>query len=110
MSTFKANINVQKKITVNGVQYASLDEMPPDIRSLYEKAIAGGLTPGQHTTTKITINGQQYDSIDDVPAVMRPLVKGALDAATVTQRSNVATAVFIALVLLGVVLVLLRLR
>lgn len=108
MSTFNVNFNVQKKITVNGVQYTTVDEMPPDVRAIYEKAIAGGLSDHTHATTKITINGQVYESIEDVPAAMRPLVSGALKIATSSKRSNVARLVFVALVLLGIVLVLMR--
>ena len=34
------NFNVKTKIKINGKEYNSPEEMPPDIRSLYEKAMA----------------------------------------------------------------------
>jgi hypothetical protein len=34
------NFNVKTKIKVNGKEYNSPEEMPPDVRSLYDKAMA----------------------------------------------------------------------
>lgn len=110
MGTLNAKIDIQKKFTVNGMKYTSVDEMPPDVRALYEKALASGPAEGTHTTTRITINGQEYSTIDDVPAAMRPIVSGALKVATAPKSSKITPLVLIALLLLGVAFVLMRLR
>jgi hypothetical protein len=49
------NVNVRRKINVNGKEYASVDELPPDVRALYDSAMA---SPNKKVTVKkITING-----------------------------------------------------
>ncbi len=71
------------KITFNGQEYASVDEMPTDVRTAYEQAM--GLfvdkdrdgTPDilegigqvniQAVHTRIVVNGQAYSSVEEMP-------------------------------------------
>lgn len=85
-------LNVKRKFIVNGVEYGSPEEMPPEIRAAYEKAVQGGASlsasgyfslgakPVQRTT-KITVNGQTYDSIEAMPEEIRRLYEDAMRAA-----------------------------
>jgi hypothetical protein len=71
------NFNVKTKIKINGKEYSSPEEMPPDIRSLYEKAIAnrGGSSANIQSTTnsKIVFNGQTFNNRDEMPADVRKI-------------------------------------
>jgi hypothetical protein len=86
-------------ITVNGVEYASVDQMPPDVRQQYERAMSiladrdnngvpdiieggnvsvtndgkGNVTMSSVVTTSTTydINGKRYERWEDVPAELR---------------------------------------
>lgn len=49
------SLTVTKKIVVNGQEYHSIDELPPDVRALYDQAMA---SPDKRVTVKrITVNG-----------------------------------------------------
>jgi len=49
------SVNITRKITVNGKDYHSVDELPPDLRALYDQAMAA---PNKKVTVKkVTING-----------------------------------------------------
>lgn len=97
------NIKVVRKIIVNGVEYHSLEELPPDVRAKYEKAIGAGLHGG------VTLNDQQYASLESLPADIRQTVDDALHPAGPSRRL-VATLIIIIAVLAGVILFLLRTR
>lgn len=92
-------------ITLNGRTYASLNEMPPEVRRQYESAMqmlvkgsggtardtAGsdvnistqGSDPVHHksvtkmTTSRIIINGKAYSRLEDVPAEARAALQSA---------------------------------
>jgi hypothetical protein len=98
------NIRVVRKIVVNGVEYHSVDELPPDLRAKYETAIAGQLHSGG-----LTVNGQHFDSIDAVPPEVRNMVGEAVGTAPNTSRL-VTTLVIVIAVLAGVIAFLLRAR
>jgi hypothetical protein len=80
--------NIKRKFTVNGVEYGSPEEMPTEIRAIYEKATQSGATlsssgywvGGVKTarTTKITINGRTYDSLEAMPEEDRKLYEQAM--------------------------------
>jgi hypothetical protein len=74
------------RIVFNGREYARLDEMPPDARSTYERAIASlagdsggsGVSDGHlrvRTKTRIVVNGEEYASVDEMPADVRRLYR-----------------------------------
>ena len=89
------------RIVVNGREYSGVEEMPPDVRANYERALAhlpdadrngvpdilegkgrGGIPPGVDVTEihhhSITVNGKTYDSIDDLPPDVRRVYESAL--------------------------------
>ncbi len=87
------------KIVFNGREYASLDEMPPDARATYERAMAtlagdsraSGVSDGQfrvRTKTRIVVNGEEYASAGEMPADVRRLYQIA--SATAAGAAGVA--------------------
>lgn len=88
------------RIEVNGREYASVDDMPPDVRRLYEQAMRrlqerGPGEPGAppettgspetpttvRTTRRLVVNGKEISSLDELPENMRELARRALAAA-----------------------------
>lgn len=66
------------KITFNRREFTRVDEMPPEDRALYERAMAslgaGGASDVKvHTRARIIVNGQEYASIDAMPVDVRRL-------------------------------------
>jgi hypothetical protein len=79
-------ITVKTKIKINGQEYASVDDMPADVRRIYERAMATIESRGQRGATNlpdaaagvqvrstIMFNGQEYPSADAMPADVRTL-------------------------------------
>lgn len=78
---------MQSRIIFNGHEYASVNEMPSDLRQAYERAMKaladsdGDGVPDviEHlsgdtvstTTSKIVVNGREYASVDDMPHDVR---------------------------------------
>lgn len=88
---------MKHRIIVNGKEYASVDDMTPDIRRIYESTQnllddndGDGVpdrfkqamiqTESVRTTTRYTINGQVYDDISAVPPELRAQLDEALRA------------------------------
>ena len=70
--------NVKRKYIVNGKEYTSIEEMPSDIRQVYEKAISGkeGISNENMSSLsagKIVFNGQEYESVDAMPLEIRQM-------------------------------------
>ncbi len=92
------NVNVKRKFKINGKEYNSLEEMPSDIRSAFEKAMAsqaglGKLMNPAAIQTKIIFNGEEYKSIDAMPQDVRRLYEKVLKAAeNGTATANIITA------------------
>lgn len=73
--------NFKKKIVINGQEYASPEELPPELRQVYEQALARqGNSPQVHisTSSKFSINGQTYNSVDEMPEEARKLYESML--------------------------------
>lgn len=89
------------KITVNGVTYESVDDMPPEARGLYYQAMANlpdladrdgdglpDLVQGESLTVrngvtfckKIVVNGTKYDDEKDMPPDVRQAYEKAMSA------------------------------
>ena len=58
----------KKPITVAGKTYASIDEMPAEVRRVYDLAVAAK-SDSDHL--KIIFNGQEYQGLDSMPADVR---------------------------------------
>ena len=80
------------RITFNGREYPSIDEMPPEIREAYQRVLAH-LTAAEHHDllgnatsrntiavehTSITINGKTYPSPDEMPPDVRQAYDDAI--------------------------------
>ena len=114
-------INLQTKIKYKGQEYSSVEELPPEVRAAYEKAIATG---GASVSTKIVFNGQEYASLDQMPAAERQLYEDALklsrdteaiaparkagSAALLTNRQWQLVLLFAVLVVIALVIFLLK--
>lgn len=84
--------------TVDGKSYASLDEMPPDVRRAYEQAMgmladnnqnglpdvfeglfnAGNVPTVTGTSAQFVVDGKVYSSVDDLPPDARQKYEQAL--------------------------------
>jgi hypothetical protein len=80
------NINVKTKIRYNGRDYSSPNELPPEVRSGYEKALAGA------AQSKVTINGQEFGSETEMPEEMRNFAEDVI--ALVQNNGEVTLPVF----------------
>jgi 2-phospho-L-lactate guanylyltransferase (CobY/MobA/RfbA family) len=116
-------INVKRKIKYKGQEYSSVEELPPEVRAAYEKAMA---TSGASVSTKIVFNGQEYASLDQMPAAERQLYEDALKlthdteaiaiaparkagtAALLTNRQRQLVLLFAVLVVIAVIIFLLK--
>jgi hypothetical protein len=80
------NMNVKRAFKVNGKEYRSVEEMPPDIRKAFEKAMASQAGPGHEGTpaamqTTIIFNGTEYKNINAMPQEVRQLYEKVLTTA-----------------------------
>jgi|SRR4051794_35205161 hypothetical protein len=114
-------VNVKTTIKYNGQEYSSMEELPPEARAAYEKAIATG---GTSVSTKIVFNGQEYASADQMPAAERQLYEDAIklthDSGSVVPAQKEASAglltrgqwrlimLFVAVVLITLIVLLLQ--
>ena len=80
------SLKVNRKYKINGKEYNSVEEMPPDIRKAFEKAMASRGNPDQQINpvkvkTKIIFNGTEYESLEEMPQDVRQLYEKVLMAA-----------------------------
>lgn len=66
-------INVKTKVRYSGQEFFGPDEMRPEARVAYEKAIAGGAIK-----RKIVLDGQEFESEDEMPGDERKLYDDVL--------------------------------
>jgi TRAP-type mannitol/chloroaromatic compound transport system substrate-binding protein len=69
-------LTVTRKIVVNGKEYHSLDELPPDIRALYDQAMASA--DKKVTVKKVTINGVEVVKTQTSTTTIAIIVLAAL--------------------------------
>ena len=75
------NFNVKTRIKINGREYGSPEEMPPDVRQIYEQALSKGVVSSRvNTKSKITFNGQSYNSPDEMPEDVRRIYDSVMSA------------------------------
>lgn len=89
-------ITVKTKFRINGQEYASVDDMPAEVRQAYERAMStlgqtGGPVHISPVSTKVVFNGQGYASADQMPADVRRLYDDVM-ATLDTQRASAAAA------------------
>lgn len=86
------NINITRKIKVNGKEYDSLEEVPQEHRQAVQDALgaAGTGAPG-----KININGTGYDSPEAMPPEARRIYDESLGKArALAQEKGIDLAAF----------------
>ncbi len=79
-------ITIKTRLRVNGREYASVDELPPDLRGAYARAVAHGSDAHHHLTppgdnaplgiaahSRIVFNGQEYADVSQMPHEVRTL-------------------------------------
>jgi len=114
-------INLKTKIKYNGQEYSSVEELPPEARSAYEKAIAA---ESATISTKIVFNEREYASPEQMPTAERQLYEDAMklahDSGGVVPAKNEASAglltpgqwrlviLFVTLVLIALIVLLLN--
>jgi hypothetical protein len=105
------NISVKTKIRVNGQDYGSVNDMPPEVRHAYEQAMAmmGGTKHGgflgklenglqakvtMGSNAKVVFNGQEYASVEQMPPNVRRLYQAVVTAVETgdTAPQSAATA------------------
>ena len=84
------NVSLKTKIRYNGQEYTSPDALPPEIRVVYERALASraGLTANREVKTYVTINGQQFSSADELPATEKKLYDDAMQLIRDNQEAK----------------------
>lgn len=80
------NINIKRKFKINGKEYNSIEEMPHDVRDIFEKALASQAGAGRQASPatmqfKISFNDQKYNNIDAMPRDVRQLYEKVLKTA-----------------------------
>jgi hypothetical protein len=79
--SLKFNLKTNIKIKIDGKEYSSPEEMPPELRQKYEAALAKrNLSSNVSTKTTITFNGQSYTSLDEMPEEIRQIYSSVLSA------------------------------
>ena len=91
----------QRLIVIDGKTYNSVNEMPPDVRTKYEQAMAGIKDTNSDgfpdfveeakptlvsNVMKFVVDGKEYNSLEDLPPEMRAKYEQAMGA--FDQNSN----------------------
>ena len=89
----EVNFNVKRIFIVNGKEYKSAEEMPPELREAYEKATrsSAGLKiekPQVSVKTKIVFNDREYDSLEAMPADVRRVYQSVMKSVETGQASS----------------------
>ena len=79
----KVNFNVKRKFIVNGKEYTSVEEMPPELREAYEKTVRSGAgvrieKPQVSMESKIVFNGQEYSNFNAMPEEARKVYQSVM--------------------------------
>jgi hypothetical protein len=81
-----SEITFRKDIVFNGRSYTRLDEMPPEVRKLYEQTMESMPRSGAdplvsvrvNRQTRFVVNGREYSSVEDMPPEVRQLYRQAM--------------------------------
>ena len=64
------NITFKTKIRYNGKDFSSVDELPPEIRAIYERALANRpnklMSTGTKVVTRLVVNGHEVESTKEL--------------------------------------------
>jgi hypothetical protein len=84
-------VNVNRKYVVNGKEYHSIEEMPEDVRALFEKVGTSGTqraTGRMSASNRIIFNGTEYESVDSMPRDARDIYERAITTVTGGSSSS----------------------
>src|ERR1051326_4947507 len=81
---------------VNTKKFSSVDELPPDLRAIYERALANGLagkssisSTGPQVSTRLVVNGHEVGSTEELSEAKQKLYA---DACQLLKDSGATTA------------------
>lgn len=77
-------VNFKTKITINGKEYGSIEEVPEEHRGTVRNAMSSAGT----ARSKIVVNGVGYDSLEAMPPDVRSLYTEALSKSKMTVQST----------------------
>ncbi len=80
------NISIKRKITVNGKEYGSPEEVPEEYRHIVQNAMSSAGTLMGHS--KITFDGAGYDSPEAMPPDTRMRYEETLRKAKAAAQST----------------------
>ncbi|HEY3858370.1 MAG TPA: hypothetical protein VGM47_02025 [Gammaproteobacteria bacterium] len=63
----------KRPIVVAGKRYASIEEMPAEVRRVYDLAMASQQVGETAAPVKLVFNGKEYEGLDSMPADVRKL-------------------------------------
>lgn len=63
----------KKPIVVAGKTYGSIEEMPPEVRRVYDLAVTAQSEAVAKAGIKVVFNGKEYPSLDSMPEDVRKL-------------------------------------
>ncbi len=70
-------VNVTRQFTVNGKQYHSLEEVPPELREAVRSRLASA-TGSALVHGEIVVNGRHYDDVKTLPESIREMYEVAM--------------------------------
>ena len=100
-----ANVVVNRVITVNNRTYRSIDELPPEVRQLYEDALQGAAPPASSTHPKtglhvsVNLTRPQVRTLDDsIPTLPLPIESSSTESFLRSLPMTLAIIIVIGLV------------
>jgi hypothetical protein len=60
-----------KRIVIGGSEYGSVEDMPPELRRVYEVALKASQTAADVPKIKVVFAGKEYDGVDSMPPEVR---------------------------------------
>ena len=63
--------NKKKRIVIGGQEYHGVEDMPPELRRVYESALKASQTKADAPKIKLVFEGQEYEGMDSMPAEVR---------------------------------------
>jgi len=83
-------VNVTRNFTVNGKQYHSLEEVPPEIREAIRAKLASAATGSVAIHGDIVVNGKRYNDVKAIPEGVREIYEVAMQCIGPGQESAAA--------------------
>jgi hypothetical protein len=60
-----------KRIVIGGSEYRSVEDMPPELRRVYERALKAAQTAADTPKIKVVFEGKEYENVDSMPPEVR---------------------------------------